>query len=324
MDTSLSVDTFVGIDVSKAHLDVYLRPVGLAFQVDNSPSGIAALIEKLGAFPVRLVVLEATGGYEQEAFVRLNAAQIPTVRINPRQARDFAKATGKLAKSDRIDAGSLAHYAQAIQPQVRPVPDEATRQLQALVDRRRQVVEMLVAEENRRAISHPPVLERIQAHITWLKQELDDLNNQLQQAVQAHPHWQQQNEWLLSVPGVGPVLSTTLLADLPELGHLDRKKIAALVGVAPFNRDSGLMNGKRVVWGGRGTIRRTLYMATLAARRCNPVIKAFFERLIEAGKPFKVAMIACMRKLLTILNALLIHQTAWDPKIMEKKAEIAA
>lgn len=324
MDTSLSVDTFVGIDVSKAHLDVYVRPMGQAFQMDNSSDGITALIEKLRAFTVHLVVVEATGGYEQEAFVRLNAANIPTVRINPRQGRDFAKAIGKLAKSDRIDAAALAHYAQAIQPQVRAVPDEATRGLQALIDRRRQVVEMLVAEENRLSISHAPVRERIQVHITWLQQELDDLNGQLQQAVQAHPHWHQQYEWLRSVPGVGPVLSLTLLADLPELGHLDRKKIAALVGVAPFNRDSGMMSGKRAVWGGRGTIRRTLYMATLAARRCNPAIRTFFERLIEMGKPFKVAMIACMRKLLTILNALLIHQTTWDPQIMKKNTVVAA
>lgn len=326
MDTASPSETFVtfvGIDVSKAHLDVSLRPQGIVFQVDNNPSGITALIEKLRTYPVGLVVLEATGGYEQEAFVRLSVANLPTVRINPRQGRDFAKATGKLAKSDRLDARALAHYAQVIQPQVRPVPDEATRALQVWVDRRRQVVEMLVAEENRRDRSQPPVRARIEAHITWLQQELDDLNAQLQAALQAHPHWQQQAEWLRSVPGVGPVLCTALLADLPELGQLDRKKIAALVGVAPYNRDSGLLKGKRAVWGGRGTLRRTLYMATLAARRCNPVIQAFFERLIAAGKPFKVAMVACMRKLLTILNALLAHQMAWDPKLAESKNSIA-
>jgi transposase len=324
METASQMISFVGIDVSKAHLDGYIRPQGVEFQVANTSDGIRQLIETLHAYTVSLVVLEATGGYEQEAFVGLSAAGVATVRINPRQARDFAKATGKLAKSDKIDARVLAHYAQAIQPEVRPVPDEATRTLQAVLDRRRQVVDMLVAEKNRLGISHPSVRERVQEHITWLEQELDDLNDQLQQALKDHPHWQEQSGWLRSVPGVGPVLTTTLLADLPELGHLDRKKIAALVGVAPFNRDSGFMNGKRAVWGGRGSVRHALYMATLAARRFNPVIRAFFERLTKAGKPFKVAMTACMRKLLTILNALLFHRTAWDPKLVDQKAPVAA
>jgi transposase len=324
METTAQTPCFVGMDVSKAHLDVFLRPQGVEFQVANSASGIQALIEKLKPYAIHLVVLEATGGYEQEAFVGLNAAPIPTVRINPRQARDFAKATGKLAKSDQIDARVLAHYAAAIQPEVRPVPDEATRALQALLDRRRQVVDMLVAERNRLSSCHASLRVRVSTHITWLEQELDELNTHLQQSLKDHPHWQEQSDRLRSVPGVGPVLTTTLLADLPELGQLDRKKIAALVGVAPFNRDSGFMNGKRSVWGGRGSVRHALYMATLAARRCNPVIQAFFERLTQAGKPFKVAMTACMRKLLTILNALLAHKTAWDPDLVAKKTPAAA
>ena len=324
METASQTHGYVGIDVSKAHLDVFLRPQGVEFQVANTASGIQALLEKLKPYGIDLVVLEATGGYEQEAFVQLNAALLPTVRINPRQARDFAKATGKLAKSDRIDARVLAHYAQAIQPEVRPVPDEATRALQALLDRRRQVVDMLVAEKNRLSISHASVRERVQGHITWLEEELNDINTDLQQALKDHPHWQEQSDRMRSVPGVGPVLSTTLLADLPELGHLDRKKAAALVGVAPFNRDRGRMTGQRAVWGGRGSVRHALYMATLAARRCNPVIRAFFERLTKAGKPFKVAMTACMRKLLTILNALLAHHAVWDPKIDPTKTPLAA
>lgn len=227
METPSQTLCFVGMDVSKANLDVFLRPQGVEFQVANTANGIQTLIEKLKAYLIGLVVLEATGGYEQEAFVCLNAALIPTVRINPRQARDFAKATGKLAKSDKIDARALAHYAAAIQPELRPVPDEATRALQALLDRRRQVVDMLVAEKNRLSISHASVRERVREHITWLDQELDDLNDQLQQALKDHPHWQEQSDRLRSVPGVGPVLTTTLLADLPELGQLDRKKIAA-------------------------------------------------------------------------------------------------
>ncbi len=314
MSSETQVECFVGIDVSKAHLDVYLRPLDRQFQVGNDPDGIGSLIGQLLTHPVRLVVVEATGGYEREVYAQLSAAGIAVARINPRQARDFAKSTGKLAKTDKIDARVLAHFAQAIQPQIRPVPSEQTAQLQALLSRRRQVVEMLVAEKNRLSVSHRTVQPRVQEHIDWLEAELDDLNRQLQTALEQDPNWREQNDLLRSVPGVGPVLATTLLAELPELGQLDRKKIAALVGVAPFNCESGLMHGKRVVWGGRGSVRHALYMATLAARRFNPVIRAFFERLTKSGKPFKVAMTACMRKLLTILNAILAHHIAWSPQ----------
>lgn len=307
-------ECFVGIDVSKQHLDIYLRPLDRSLQVGNDPDGIQSLLTQLQPYPIGLVVLEATGGYEREAYAQLSAAGLSVARINPRQARHFAQATGTLAKTDRIDARVLAHLAQAIRPEVRAVPNEQAAQLQALLVRRRQVVEMLVAEKNRLSISHSTVRPRVQEHITWLAAELDDLNGQLQSALEQDPNWRENNDLLRSVPGVGPVLSLTLLAELPELGQLDRKQIAALVGVAPFNCESALLRGKRRVWGGRGSVRHALYMATLAARRFNPVIRAFFERLRHAGKPFKVAMTACMHKLLTILNAILAHRVAWNPQ----------
>lgn len=307
-------ECFVGIDVSKQHLDIYLRPLDRSLQVGNDPNGIQSLLTQLQPYPIGLVVLEATGGYEREAYAQLSAAGLSVARINPRQARHFAQATGTLAKTDRIDARVLAHLAQAIRPEVRAVPNEQAAQLQALLVRRRQVVEMLVAEKNRLSISHSTVRPRVQEHITWLAAELDDLNGQLQSALEQDPNWRENNDLLRSVPGVGPVLSLTLLAELPELGKLDRKQIAALVGVAPFNCESALLRGKRRVWGGRGSVRHALYMATLAARRFNPVIRAFFERLRHAGKPFKVAMTACMHKLLTILNAILAHRMAWNPQ----------
>lgn len=315
---------FVGIDVSKAGLDVCIRPTDACFTVTNDEEGMQKLIARLRQYPVKLIVLEATGGYEREVYVTLNAAGLKTVRINPRQARHFAKSIGKLAKSDTIDARVLAHFAEAIQPEVRAVPDEHTVQLQALISRRRQVVDMLVAEKNRLNISHRSVRPRVQQHIDWLEEELDDLNHNLDQYLENDPHWREQKDLLRSVPGVGPVLCTTLLAELPELGTLDRKKIAALVGVAPYNCDSGAMHGKRRIWGGRGTVRHALYMATLAARRFNPVIRTFFERLVASGKEFKVAMTACMRKLLTILNSMLAHQTTWNPNFTTQKRLVPA
>jgi len=315
---------FVGIDVSKAGLDVCIRPVDECFTTTNDEEGIQKLIMCLRKYPVRMVVLEATGGYEREAYVVLNAAGLVTVRINPRQARHFARSTGKLAKTDKIDARMLAHFAEAIQPEVRAVPDERTVHLQALISRRRQVVDMLVAEKNRLSNSHRSVRPRVKQHIDWLEEELEDLNRNLDQHLEDDPHWREQKDLLRSVPGVGPVLCTTLLAELPELGKLDRKKIAALVGVAPYNCDSGAMHGKRRVWGGRGTVRHALYMATLAARRFNPVIRIFFERLIASGKEFKVAMTACMRKLLTILNSMVAHRTTWNPNFTTPKLQVPA
>jgi len=307
---------FVGVDVSKAHLDVCIRPMDECFTVTNDQEGIQKLITHLRGYALRMVVLEATGGYEREVYTELSAAGLVTVRINPRQARNFAKSTGKLAKTDKIDARMLAHFAEAIQPEAHALPDERTMRLQALLSRRRQVVDMLVAEKNRLSISHCSVRPRVQQHIDWLEQELDEINRDLQTYLDDDPNWREQEALLRSVPGVGPVLCTTLLAELPELGHLDRKKIAALVGVAPYNCDSGAMRGKRRVWGGRGSVRHALYMATLAARRFNSIIRTFFDRLMASGKEFKVAMTACMRKLLTILNAMLTHHTWWNPNVM--------
>jgi len=315
---------FVGVDVSKAHLDVCIRPMDECFTVTNDQEGIQKLITHLHGYALRMVVLEATGGYEREVYTELSAAGLVTVRINPRQARNFAKSTGKLAKTDKIDARMLAHFAEAIQPEAHALPDERTMRLQALLSRRRQVVDMLVAEKNRLSVSHRSVRPRVQQHIDWLEQELDEINRELETHLENDPNWREQKDLLRSVPGVGPILCTTLLAELPELGHLDRKKIAALVGVAPYNCDSGAMHGQRRVWGGRGSVRHALYMATLAARRFNPVIRTFFERLISSGKEFKVAMTACMRKLLTILNAMLAHHTRWSPNFTTLKQLVPA
>lgn len=314
----------VGIDVSKAHLDVHIRPAGVAFQVRNDIDGIATLIKRLRAYPVERVVLEATGGYERGVYRELAVAGLPVVRINPRQSHQFAQATGHLAKTDRIDASCLSLFAQSIRPEPRQQPDEQTSELQAMVNRRRQVNDMIVAEKNRLDTCHPSMKERIQEHIGWLEKELKELNDQLNKLIEQDENWQVQKAILVSVPGVGPVLSATLLAELPELGKMDRKKIAALVGVAPFAFDSGFMRGKRRVWGGRASVRHALYMATLVARKWNPIIRAFFERLTTQGKEFKVALTACMRKLLTILNAMIRNRTPWNPSPLTSSSVFAA
>ena len=303
---------FVGIDVAQATLDVALRPGGEHWQVPNDELGRAELVRRLQVQPVALVVLEATGGLETSVAAALGMAPLPVVVVNPRQVRDFAKATGRLAKSDRLDAEVLAHFAEAVHPEPRPLPDDQMRALAALLDRRRQLVEMLTAERNRLQRALAVVQERLEAHIQWLEAELRDVDKELRQAIQKSPLWRAKEKLLRSVPGVGPVLATTLLADLPELGRLDRKEIAALVGVAPLNRDSGTLKGKRTTWGGRAKVRTALYMGTLSATRWNKVIKSFYARLRAAGKSFKVAMTACMRKLLTILNAMVKHGTYWN------------
>jgi transposase len=314
-----STPVFVGIDVSKAHLDIAVRPGGAQWQVENQAEGIAELVGRLQGLHPSLIVLEATGGLEVEVTAMIAAAGLGVAVINPRQARAFAKSLGKLAKTDKIDAGILAHFADAIRPEPRTLPDEETVQLQALITRRRQVVEMLVAEKNRVYLAHKTVQARLKQHIVWLSEELEDLNQQMRDKLQHSPLWREKDELLRSVPGVGPVLSTTLLAELPELGKLDRKKIAALVGVAPFNRDSGFMKGKRAIWGGRASVRTVLYMAIHSARRFNPVIKTFYDRLIQAGKLRKVALTACMRKMLTILNAMVASGTPWQPALATTK-----
>ena len=302
---------YVGIDVCKAHLDVAVRPSGEQWQCAHNAAGISALVTRLTALAPTLVVLEATGGLEVPLTAALAAAGVPVAVVNPRQVRDFATGTGKLAKTAALDARVLAHFAQAVAPPPRPLPDAAAQALAAVVTRRRQVVELLTAERNRHGSAAPLVRERIQQHIQWLEQELAALDTDLRQRIQASPVWRANDQLLRSVKGVGPVLATTLLADLPELGTASRQVLAALVGVAPFNRDTGTRRGKRVIWGGRAQVRTVLYMATLAATRFNPVLKAFYHRLLQVGKPKKVALVACMRKLLSILNAIMKQRTPW-------------
>lgn len=307
--------SYVGIDVAKAWLDVAVRPGGSPWRVANTEAEWPALIEQVRVVQPRVVVLEATGGYERGVVAALAAAGLPVVVVNPRQVRDFAKATGRLAKTDVLDAQVLAHFAEAVQPEPRPLTDAATQRLAALLERRSQLVAMLTAEKNRRQQAPSSVRPLIEAHITWLEDALDQLTQDLDQTLHASPLWREREQLLRSVPGVGPILALTLLADLPELGTLAHKPLAALVGVAPLNRDSGTARGKRVIWGGRARVRTALYMSTLSAVRYNPVLHAFWTRLREQGKPPKVALVACMHKLLTILNAMLKRQTPWQPAL---------
>jgi transposase len=316
-DVMTRTEVFVGIDVSKAQLDLALRPEG-RFSAPNDEAGCAQVLERLRAVSPTLVVLEATGGLEIPLTGVLAAAGVPVVVVNPRQVRDFAKATGKLAKTDALDAQTLAHFAEVIRPELRPLPDEQTQALAAILARRRQLVEMLTAEKNRLASARPPVRKSLRTHITWLERELSHTDRDLAHAIRKSPVWREKEELLQSTPGVGPVVTTTLLANLPELGTLTAKQIAALVGVAPFNRDSGTLRGTRTVWGGRAQVRAVLYMGTLVATRFNPVIRAFYQRLCAAGKPKKVALTACMRKLLIILNAMLKHRTPWRPELVQR------
>ena len=303
---------FVGIDVAKAHLDIALRPTAEGWRVANDDAGIAPLVVRLQALRPALIVLEATGGLEVPVTAALTAAGLPVVVVNPRQARDFAKATGRMAKTDALDAHGLAHFAEAVRPAPRPLPDAQTQALSAQLARRRQLLDRLTAEKNRLGSAPRTIQADIQAHITWLERRLADLNEDLGTAIRASPVWREQDDLLQSTPGVGPVLSHTLVADLPELGTLSRQQVAALVGVAPLNRDSGTLRGKRTGWGGRAQVRAVLYMSTLVAVRYNPVLHRFYERLRRAGKAPKVALTACMRKLLTILNAMVKHRTPWQ------------
>lgn len=303
---------FVGIDVSKAQLDVAIRPTGERESFTNDKIGIKALVKRLAKIKPTLIVLEATGGYERQVTRALVIADLPVVVVNPRQVRDFAKATGQLAKTDSIDAAVLAHFAEAVRPQLRPLPDGVTLELRALTSRRRQILEMIAAENNRMEMTSKAVAKRIGAHVRWLEQDLDRANQELDRAIEQSPIWKENEELLRSAKGIGPVTSRTLLAELPELGTLDRKQISALVGVAPFNRDSGSLKGRRSIWGGRAPVRCALYMATLVATRHNPVIRDFYNRLTAKGKIFKVALVACMHKLLTILNSMIKHKTFWS------------
>jgi transposase len=305
-------EVFVGIDVSKARLDVATTPGEQTWSVANDDQGISDLCAKLKELTPKLVLLEATGGLERRALARLVAADLPAMAVNPRNVRDFAKSLGKLAKTDRIDAIVLARFAQAVRPELRPTPDEQTREVQEHLTRRRQLVEMITAEKNRLLATDSKKNRRlIKAHIEYLQKQLSINEYDLDQTIKGTPIWLEKVELLESTPGVGRVTSSTLVALLPELGTLGRKQIAALVGVAPFNRDSGTLRGRRAIWGGRAAVRSILYMATLTATRFNPTIRALYLRLKAAGKLPKVALVACMRKLLTILNAMLRSRVPW-------------
>lgn len=304
---------FVGLDVAKATLDVAVRPTGAHWQVPNDETGIVALTARLGALQPALLVCEATGGFERAVVAAVATAGVPVVVANPRQVRDFAKSTGQLAKTDRLDAELLALFAERVQPTPRPLGDELTQLLDALLTRRRQLLEMLVAEKNRLGFAPRPLHRGIQQHLRWLERQLDTVSGELTALIEASPVWRAKDDLLRSVPGVGPVVSCTLLGELPELGTLSHKQIAALVGVAPLARDSGKLRGKRMVYGGRASVRTALFLAALCGRRWNPQLRACYERLIAAGKPKKVALIACARKLLTILNAMLRDNARWSP-----------
>ena len=304
---------FLGIDVARDDLEVAVYPTDAGWRVPNTPAGHARLVQWAQAHqPVRLV-LEATGGHERAVDAALDAAGLPVVVINPRQGRDFARSRNIQVKTDRVDAQVLARFAAEVQPPLRPRPSAASQELHALVTRRRQLLTARVAEQQRRPLASPVVRADIDANLAWLAQRLAALDAQIAAALQADAALRARAAWLQSIPGIGPTASATLLAELPELGSLSRRQIAALVGVAPFNRDSGTWRGRRRIWGGRASVRAVLYMATVAATRANPVIRAFYRRLVAAGKPSKVALTACMRKLLVFCNALCQHQTLWDP-----------
>lgn len=304
---------YVGIDVAKHQLEVASTGATMTQTFAQNDAGRAALVATVRALAPALVVLEATGGYELDVVTALGLAKLPVAVVNPRQVRDFAKATGRLAKTDALDAQVLARFAADVRPEPRALPDAAHQALEALVTRRRQLLEMLAAERNRLPLARGPIQRDVQAHIHYLEQRLKASNDDLQTLLRESPLWRTTDQLLRSVPGIGPATSAVLIAELPELGHLSPKQIAALVGVAPLNCDSGARQGRRHVWGGRASVRRTLYMAALVAARWNPVLKPFYRRLRAAGKPAKVALVATMRKLLTILNAMLRAGTAWAP-----------
>ena len=305
--------SFIGIDVAKDRLDVHVRPSGDSFTVARDADGLAVLVERLKRIGPTLVVLEATGGFEVTVAAALAAAALPLAVVNPRQIRDFARATGKLAKTDRLDAAANAHFAEAVRPAARPLPDAQAREFAELIARRRQLIDMLVAERNRgRQVASARVKQRIERHLAALQKELGEIDGDLDAAIRGSPLWREREELLKSVPGIGQVTTRSLLAELPELGALGRKPIAALVGVAPFNRDSGTLRGRRMIRGGRAGLRSALYMAALVASRRNPLIAAFYRRLRQAGKPAKLALTACMRKLLTILNAMVRDNCRWQ------------
>lgn len=303
---------FVGIDVAKDRLDVHCLPIQQTLELGNDAQGIADLVEYLNQRQPALIVLEATGGYEIAVVAELAARQLPVVVVNPRQVRDYARALGILAKTDRIDAAVLARFARDVQPEIRPISTKKQRQLQELIARRRQLIAMQTAEKNRLGQAHAKRVQgSIKAILKIIAKQLQQVEDLLAETIESCSAMRAKDALLQSVPGIGPVVSRTLLVDLPELGRLNRHQIASLVGVAPINRDSGKMRGRRTVWGGRGSVRAALYMAALVASCHNPIIKTFYQRLIAAGKPAKVALTACMRKLLVILNTMVANNTPW-------------
>lgn len=311
----MSEATVVGIDVAKAHLDVAVHPSGDSWRCGSDPAALAELAAQLRAETPARIVLEASGGWEIPVAGVLGGAGLPVVIVNPRQVRDFARARGILAKTDRLDAAVLAAFAAAVRPELRGLKDELTRELEALSARRQQLVQMLGAEKNRLRGAPKAVRAELKDHIRDLERRLRDVDHQLAERIKSSELWRAREDLLTGVPGVGRVTVAVLLGSLPELGQLNRREVAALVGVAPFARDSGTLRGRRAIWGGRAHIRRVLYMATVSAIRCNPVIQPFYRRLRAAGKPPKVAITACMRKLLVILNAMIRHQTPWQPAL---------
>ena len=305
------MNTYVGIDIAKAQLDIAVRPSGAQWTSAHDEEAITTLVERVAGLTPTLIVVEATGGRETPLVAALAGAGLAVAVVNPRQVRDFAKAIGQLAKTDALDAQVLARFAEAVQPEPRPLADAQAQELSALLTRRHQLIAMRTAERQRLDTALLPVQHRIQTHIAFLEQELAALDTDLHDRIAQSPLWRERDDLLRSVPGIGPTTACTLVAELPELGTLNRKAIAALVGVAPLNCESGTLRGRRLVWGGRARVRSALYMATLSAVRFNPILRAFYERLCAAGKPKKLALVACMHKLLLILNAILHHRTPW-------------
>jgi len=311
--SNIMEEIWVGIDVSKAHLDIALGASGEFWRTGNNAMGIAQTAERLVQLKPQRVVVESTGGLERAIVSRLWMEGVSVALVNPQRVREFARSTGLLAKTDKLDARLLARFGQAVQPDPTTLPSEEEQRLSALVARRHQLIDMRTAETNRLGSAHADTLPDIEEHLVWLEKRITELEQQIALLIQNHPDFKIKNDILRSVPGIGPVASAILIADLPELGLVDRKVVAALVGVAPFNNDSGFRNGKRRVKGGRSAVRTVLYMATISATRFNPVIKSFYERLLKVGKLKKVAIVACMHKLLIILNAMLRDKMPWRP-----------
>jgi len=311
----LEQNVYVGIDVSKANLDVFIHPIGQVYKVSNDETGINKLTKLLSKQSIKLIVLEATGGYEKKVARGLAEAKFSVSVINPRQARDFAKALGQLAKTDKVDSRILALFANKIEPTARPLKTLKQQDLTDLKARRKQLVDMITMEKNRLDKTSVNIKKGIEKVIKFFQKELRAIDKKLSQAIEEDPNLSEKNKLLRSIKGVGPVLSATLLADLPELGTLTNKKISALVGVAPFNRDSGTFVGGKTIWGGRSSVRTSLYMAALAASKYNPQIKTFYDRLSKAGKVKKVVLTACMHKLLIIMNAMLKSGVSWNEEL---------